>query len=486
MKVFVPFLLLSTLFAEQSLSEVDVILRKGESLVATGHFSQAKDLYEHALRQYPANPNLAYDLAMVYFHEHDWARAIDNYKKSLTATRKNVLALFYLGEAYFMNGDLDSAREAIAQAANINPDDAQICQKYGEYLALTLDTRKQAIAWLEKARSLNSGLEKIDFEIGKAQFDLTYFQDAIPSFEKALKKNPENGEAAFFLAESQGRIGDWKSARTFYNYALTHTFATGPVYYGLGRSLVQTEDYQAALAPLQSALAVDPSLIQSHFQLGNAYRHLNRSEDADRETRLYADLVNRTDTSKEFNGPDEQQIWKKIKPLIEKGNEQAALDYLSMESNPDFSGEARRYYVLGAMYFSLGKRTDAIRALKIARDGEPTSSRVAAYLGIVQLSSDDPVGAEQSFRAALDLDSTEAMALIGMGTLSYQQRHWNEAIGFIEKSRTSDAGVLYMLCDAYLRTGQTENALRTAEITRAFASNRKDLRQALDDLLKHQ
>jgi tetratricopeptide (TPR) repeat protein len=390
-----------------------------------------------------------------------------------------------LAEAYFMDGDLESARDTISQAANLAPNDAQVCQKYGEYFSATLETRKQGLARLEKARLLNSNLEQIDFEIGKAQFDLTDFQDAIANFEKALKRNPEDGQAAFFLAESWGRMGDWEPARESYHYALTHAYTTGTAYYGLGRALVQIGEYQSAITPLRSALAAEPLLTQAHFQLSVAYRHLNRLQDADRETRLFADMSNRVDTSKEFNDPEEQRAWKHVRPLIDQGREQAALDYLSTQPDLESSGDAHKYYLLGAMYFSTGKKEDAQRVLRIAREKEPGLGHIAAYLGIVQLSSGDAAGAEQSFRSALASDPTEPLALIGMGTLSYEQQRWSDVITFIEKSRTSDPGVLYMLCDAYVRTAQTENAKRTGEIARAFATNRKELLRALDDLLKH-
>jgi cytochrome c-type biogenesis protein CcmH/NrfG len=49
----------------------------------------------------------------------------------------------------------------------------------------------------------------------------------------------------------------------------------------MGRALVELADFKSALAPLQHVLAMQPSLIQSHFQLGKAYRQLGRMEDPD-------------------------------------------------------------------------------------------------------------------------------------------------------------------------------------------------------------
>jgi lipoprotein NlpI len=96
------------------------------------------------------------------------------------------------------------------------------------------------------------------------------------------------------------------------------------------------------------------------------------------------------------------------------------------------------YYLLGTtMYYSMGRKDDAKRVLTTALTEAPRSARIAAYLGMVQLSSGDPTGAEKSFHAALALDSAEALALIGMGAIRYQQR-WLEATEYLEKSRTGD------------------------------------------------
>ena len=106
-----------------------------------------------------------------------------------------------------MESDLDLARQTIAQAASIAPNDAQVCQKYGEYLSATVETRKQGLSWLEKARTLNPNLMRIDFDIGKTQFALTDYESAASSFEMAVKKDARDGEAAFDLAESWARLG---------------------------------------------------------------------------------------------------------------------------------------------------------------------------------------------------------------------------------------------------------------------------------------
>ena len=99
-------------------------------------------------------------------------------------------------------------------------------------------------------------------------------------------------------------------------------------YYGLGKSLVEMGEYKAAIAPLEQALALQPSLIQAHFQLARAYRQLGQTEEARHEAQLFSAMTDRIDTSRELKGSEEENAWKQVKPLLEANKEQEALKLL--------------------------------------------------------------------------------------------------------------------------------------------------------------
>ena len=462
------------------------VLRQGARLVEAGQLAAAEELYEKAQIRYPGDPDLAFELGMVYFRRRNWEKAVESYKRSLSVRPQRVKPLFYLAESYYMESDLDLARETIQQAASIAPNDPQVCQKYGEYLNMKLETRGEGLVWLQKARRLNPGLARIDFEIGMAQFELSDFPSAVASFETAIKNNSSDGQAAFFLAECWAKLSDWEKARKYYEFALAKGYANGPAYYGQGRALVELGESEAALAPLERAAAMQPSLIQAHFQLAKAFRQLGRTGEARRETRLFSAMTDRIDTSRELKGPEEESAWKRVKPLVEASKEQEAVEALAKSPASDGLDRAEPHYLLGVVYYSLGRKDDAMRMLRIARKAAPNSARIAAYLGVVELSSGETLAAEESFRSALALDSAEVLALIGIGGIRYQQKRWTEAVEYFEKSRTADPGTLYALCDAYFRINRTEDAMLTAEVIRAFGSDNKVLLESLDDLVRRQ
>jgi tetratricopeptide (TPR) repeat protein len=230
---------------------------------------------------------------------------------------------------------------------------------------------------------------------------------------------------------------------------------------------------------------MQPSMIQAHFQLAKTNRQLGRTKEAQTEGRLFSTLSNRVDTSNELKGPEEEEAWRQVRPLLESDKEQQALDLVAKLAI------ARRvdgdpYHLVGAVYFSLGRNDNAKRLLKLARTRNPTSSRIAAYLGLLELFSVDSRSAEKSFESALMLDPSSTLAQVGMGVLRYQQQRWVEAASYLEKSRTADPNALLMLCDAYLKIGKAEDARLTAKGIRALASHNEKILKAADDLFKLQ
>ena len=232
----------------QAHPDVAAVIKRGSQLVASGRLTEAQGLYEHALLTSPDNPDLRFGLGTVFFRERNWPKAIENYRSSINARPGSVKALYYLAEAFFMEADVDRARQTIAMAASLAPEDAQICQRYGEYLVVNIDNRKEGLAWMEKARRLDPSLPRVDFDIARTHFDLTDYQSAIPDFEAALKRDPGNGEAAFYLAESWANLGDWDKARDFYSYATTHHYEKGTAFYGLGRAYVELGASEVAVS----------------------------------------------------------------------------------------------------------------------------------------------------------------------------------------------------------------------------------------------
>jgi tetratricopeptide (TPR) repeat protein len=468
--------------------EVTPLLAQGEGLARAGQLVQAQAFFEKALLRFPDNPDLSFDLGMVFLLQQNWPKAIENYQKSLLVKPNRVDPLYYMAQAYYQSSELDLALETIARAAKLAPDNPDVCQEYGEYLAERMDRSTEGLKWLEKARALNPDLGRIDFDIGMAQYNLNDLRGAVASLQDALKKDSANGEAAFLLGESWSGLGDWEKARDSYNYALSHGYSSGPAYCGLGTAQVQLGSYKAALAPLKKALELDPSFNKAHFLLSKAYRQLGRLEEAQSEEKLFETLdqsKSNTATYTEFDST-QTPVWAHVKALLQENKEQEALDYVAKPPSQTHNNaqSLNPYYLLGVVYHTMGRMDDARRVLEIARTQAPTNAEIPAYLGVVQMSTGEVDQAEKSCNSALALDPADEQALLVLAHIRYKQQRWEDVIAYLERSHTVNPGALYMLCDAYYRVGKTNQAIATAEAIRSLAANNKSLLDDLDQLVK--
>ncbi len=76
------------------------------------------------------------------------------------------------------------------------------------------------------------------------------------------------------------------------------------------------------------------------------------------------------------------------------------------------------------------------------------------------------------------------MAIAEMGEVRYRQGRWSDAAEQLAKSRTMTPELLYMLCDAYFRTGKVSDANLTAETLAAYGRNNPELMKNLIELLQ--
>src|SRR5271169_3173507 len=110
MKILVTFLLMSTLMTGQAPPNMADVLKRGATLVAAGRLAEARNLYELALRSSPDDADLLFGLGTVFFREHNWPKAIENYRSSINARPGKVKVLYYLAEGFFAEADVDRAR----------------------------------------------------------------------------------------------------------------------------------------------------------------------------------------------------------------------------------------------------------------------------------------------------------------------------------------------------------------------------------------
>ena len=115
-----------------------------------------------------------------------------------------------------------------------------------------------------------------------------FHERKLPELEQRL--NPAFAGTYDRLGDSYSRLGRYDDAeRTLQRAILLDATATGP-FILMGKVLIKKKDFASATTYLEKALRMDPSNYISHHLMGEAYRGLGRTADAERELKKAEEL----------------------------------------------------------------------------------------------------------------------------------------------------------------------------------------------------
>ncbi|HSM78058.1 MAG TPA: tetratricopeptide repeat protein [Bryobacteraceae bacterium] len=151
--------------------------------------------------------------------------------------------------------------------------------------------------WKEAEYEYKAVLEKdprmagIHYRIGRLILSQpktdTTFADARKEFEAELAVDPKNAGAEYVLGEIARQSEEWPNAIDHFSRAVKLDVHFADAFLGLGRALTAADKPAEAIAPLETAVRLQPDNPAAHFYLATAYRHAGRREDADRELAVH-------------------------------------------------------------------------------------------------------------------------------------------------------------------------------------------------------
>jgi predicted Zn-dependent protease len=158
-----------------------------------------------------------------------------------------------------------------------------------------------AIAEYRKANQLNSLLPGVHYRLGRAILaaskDDKSIAEAEQEFRRELEISPDHAEAHFELGEIARERGDLEQAAKELSLAIQLNPQFFEAQMALGRTLLKQGKVRDAIGPLQAAGALDPENSTAHFLLANAYRSLGDSARASAEFAKVQQLRNLHATS---------------------------------------------------------------------------------------------------------------------------------------------------------------------------------------------
>ena len=259
---------------------------RGVALYSQNHFAEADAAFAEALKLDAHDEEAMQMRGLTLFRLGKPANAIPlleaahNWTSQTKADPNYVLALCYLDTRRY-----DDARHAFATQYGFAPDSAP-----AYLLAARMMLRREYVPvaqeFARKALELDPQLPLAHALLGEVALAGEHLEDAIAEFEKERVRNPLDGSVYDRLGDAYTRAGDYTKAQQVLQQALLlEPNSTGP-YILLGKVLIKRQDPVGAVMYLERAERMDPNNYMTHNLLGQAYRSLGRTEDANRETQI--------------------------------------------------------------------------------------------------------------------------------------------------------------------------------------------------------
>jgi tetratricopeptide (TPR) repeat protein len=252
----------------------------------------AEELLASIRSTFPDRPRLEYNLALVEYHAGEFAQSQQLLEALINSGSKNAALFNLLGWCQHKQGRPKEAVKALEESIQMAPSEETNYLDLGKIL-LAQHSLPRALQLARKTTSsFPNSAEALELQ-GLVETGMGQFTDAVRSYIRAAQLDVTRPDSILGLAQAQSAAGMNKDAaasfesgmrrfpkdarfKTQYAAALLWQSETG-----------EGNDQARAEQLLRSALVLDPSLPEAHYQLGNlalkkgliteAQRHLEQA-----------------------------------------------------------------------------------------------------------------------------------------------------------------------------------------------------------------
>jgi Flp pilus assembly protein TadD len=263
---------------EVAVSEFRAALRLDPSLVLRARFPLAVALFElhraeESRRELEAvrhevgdHPNVLYYLGRLDLDDRNFESAIRNLSKAALKPPFPDTA-YYLGFAYFKQGNLAAAEKWLKEAARLNPRDARVQYQLGFVLRKQgrEEEARKTLAASEELRRRDDKESLLKTECGK-KLDQGSSEEAYHICDQLYV--PDDAEKLAGLGTIYGQHGDLQAALKPFRRAAELAPQSPQMQYNLALTYYQLNQFEQARVPLAKAIERWPDLFQVNALYG--------------------------------------------------------------------------------------------------------------------------------------------------------------------------------------------------------------------------
>jgi tetratricopeptide (TPR) repeat protein len=301
-------------------SRVQELYSQAKAAEARGDLAGAAASYESLLKIAPRLPAAYNNLGALYLRQRDYKKAAETLEKGLKLDPKMSSAVALLGIARYEMGDYLGARRSLEAVLKANPKDdnaelylANDLIKLGElnpaadhlrqlsqrqpanqeiwYLLgkVHMKLSEQALSKLNEIDPNSVWVHEISGEIMEG---MKNFDGALIEYKKAVEMAPQQSGTHYALGNAYWSLRMWDAATEQFKAELVNDPTNCLAQWKIGNIVLeQHADSGEALADIQKALEICPSLVQARIDRARALMNLDRHAEAvkDLEAAVKAD-----------------------------------------------------------------------------------------------------------------------------------------------------------------------------------------------------
>jgi tetratricopeptide (TPR) repeat protein len=464
----------------------------GAAYRAADQLPAAEDVYKNAVRANPKSAEAQVALSQFYFSTGKLAEAETAMRAACDLDSRSVQTRIILGRIYLAMGRTADAENIYAKLKTIAPDDPAAYQSLGLFYSSTNQKDKAAaefLALLKRYPKDNS----IRANLLETLLDLNRIQDAAPLAQKLLGANPNDARGL----SAQGRIqlaqAQYDQAIATFQKAIKSAPDLAFSHYFLGVAQQATGFPDLAKASFTRALELQPQMSAAAAALASLAA---RNGNPDEALRL-AENARRTNPGSPATSLASAQAF------LAKGNLRQAsavlqdalardpaslpalATLLNLEVREGRAAESVRrlagliqqdpqnaslHFLQGLAYFSLKDMGRAETSVRQALKLDPYTPGAYTLLGNIALAKGAPDEAKSHFRTAIAAHPRNLLNYMALVTQYEREGNWEEAKRLCEKAHEIDTNsplVAAELAFLYLEHGGDVNtAVSLAQIAK--------------------